>query len=87
MSMHQQTPWTRSMDVWGVGCVTMEMIVLQSFFEGDGSDEEEQQAPSVFRVLGTPPPEALHKVCSFTTDALHQQRSWPKSSRSAQFRG
>nr|XP_002131308.1 negative regulator of the PHO system [Ciona intestinalis] len=55
--------YTTSLDMWGVGCIFLEMLTGMPVFPGHSDAND--QLTKIFKVLGTPTPQTWRKLPSF----------------------
>ena len=55
-----QNQYREKLDIWSVGCIMAEMILLRPIFPGS---DHVDQLNKIFDILGTPDPETLNEIC------------------------
>ncbi len=56
-----QDQCTEKVDIWSVGCIMAELILLRTVFRGS---DHIDQLNKIFDILGTPDPATLNEICS-----------------------
>jgi len=69
------TRWTRSMDVWGIGCIFLEVALGRPLFPGSNAEE---QLGLITDLLGTPPLEVLEKYPAAVQEKIKQMGLKPE---------
>jgi p38 MAP kinase len=73
-----QDQCTDKVDIWSVGCIMAELILLRTVFRGS---DHIDQLNKIFDILGTPDPATLNEICSAvsgTASFISQLPSRPK---------
>ncbi|CAD8114881.1 unnamed protein product [Paramecium sonneborni] len=53
------TDYTTQIDMWSIGCVIVEMIILEPIFPGESAQDQLLQ---IIKILGTPTPEVIKQM-------------------------
>lgn len=72
------TTYSTAVDMWSVGCIFAEMLLMKPLLPGRG---EIDQMDQIFRLLGSPSPETWPDLLKDCPNAQNIKWKWPKKSK------